>query len=211
TPSNHHIAATAINLKITIDLSNPLAVTIAVNLKIAATISNQSIRQIGDPYVMALVDLIGAKLEAFETREPAMASDAVLPDLGYFHYLSQERTTLLEVFLINDLYAAGQRCRKMVTLAVRFDRQKQCEMLRPDRLCGQPSSPPQERWKRRLGDREPQLRHWRGRIGADLVGSVGRGKAQRWQRSLPEEVDDCAVAAEGRDGRRGENCRLAAL
>ncbi|RWW38319.1 hypothetical protein BHE74_00056459 [Ensete ventricosum] len=37
-------------------------------------------------------------------------------------------------------------------------RDKLCEMLWPDRLCRQPSSPPQERCKRRLGDGEPQLR-----------------------------------------------------
>ncbi|RWW39636.1 hypothetical protein BHE74_00055019, partial [Ensete ventricosum] len=34
-----------------------------------------------------------------------------------------------------------------------------------DGLCGQSSSPPQERWKRRLGDKEPRLRRWRGRAG----------------------------------------------
>ncbi|RZS27559.1 hypothetical protein BHM03_00061072 [Ensete ventricosum] len=44
-------------------------------------------------------------------------------------------------------------------------RDKLCEMLWPDHLCRQPSSPPQERWKRRLGDGEPQLRCWRDYAG----------------------------------------------
>ncbi|RWV91592.1 hypothetical protein GW17_00046116 [Ensete ventricosum] len=54
--------------RITTALSYPLTATTAVNLKIAATISNQSIRQSGDPYIMASIDLIGAKLEVFEMR-----------------------------------------------------------------------------------------------------------------------------------------------
>ncbi|RZR85559.1 hypothetical protein BHM03_00012567 [Ensete ventricosum] len=68
TPSHYHIVAAAINHKITAALSYPLTATTAVNLKIAATISNQSIRQSGDPYIMASIDLIGAKLEVFEMR-----------------------------------------------------------------------------------------------------------------------------------------------
>ncbi|RZR74955.1 hypothetical protein BHM03_00046657 [Ensete ventricosum] len=52
--------------------------------------------------------------------EPAMASDAVLPDLGYFHYLSQERTTLLEVFLINDLYSTTDDHKKIESLQQQY-------------------------------------------------------------------------------------------
>ncbi|RWW83112.1 hypothetical protein BHE74_00008396 [Ensete ventricosum] len=67
-PSHHYIVVATINLKITVALSHPLAATDTINLKIVAIASNQPIRHIGDPYIIASVDLFGTKLEAFETR-----------------------------------------------------------------------------------------------------------------------------------------------
>ncbi|RWW44590.1 hypothetical protein BHE74_00049636, partial [Ensete ventricosum] len=55
TPSHHLSVAAAINLKIVATPSHPLTAMTTVNLKIVATISNQPIRQIGDPYAGNLV------------------------------------------------------------------------------------------------------------------------------------------------------------
>ncbi|RZR87868.1 hypothetical protein BHM03_00015333 [Ensete ventricosum] len=53
--------------------------------------------------ILTSLGLFEAKLEAFETPEPTIGSDAVLLISGYFHDFTEEQTMMLKVFPDDDL------------------------------------------------------------------------------------------------------------